>query len=125
MCYAPHPNAANTASSLRAFQSLSDAEAYEMEIGMASVPGAWEIDRQESYDGHLTLVISSAAPSSDLVLAVWRSGSDLQMSTMHGDEQVATEAFRSTEAVLQAIRSLAKPRSPAPRPGGHAYLRLV
>ena len=87
------------------------------------MPGSWEIDRQEGYDGHLTLVISSADTACDAVFAVWRSGAELQMSTMRGDEQVAVEGFSSVSAVLLAIRtSLNQASAPLPI---RAQTRLV
>ena len=101
----PEQYQSNTTASLRAFHSLSAVQARELEQGMALVPGTWEIDRQEGYDGHLTLVISSAEPACDVVFAVWRSGAELQMSMMRGDEQVAVQGFSSIEAVLLAIHS--------------------
>ena len=101
----PEQYLSNTTASLRAFHSLSAAQALELELGMARVPGSWEIDRQEGYDGHLTLVISSADTTCDVVFAVWRSGAELQMSTMRGDEQVSVQGFSSVKAVLLAIQS--------------------
>ncbi|TPG46445.1 hypothetical protein EAH89_24865 [Roseomonas nepalensis] len=101
----PEQYQSNTTASLRAFHSLSAAQASELELGMSRVPGTWEIDRQEGYDGHLTLVISSADTTCDALFAVWRSGAELQMSTMRGDEQVTVQSFSSVKAVLLAIQS--------------------
>jgi hypothetical protein len=101
----PEQYLSNTTASLRAFHSLSAAQARELELGMALVPGTWEIDRQEGYDGHLTLVISSADPACDILFAIWRAGAELQMSTMRGDEQVAVQSFSSVQDVLLAIHS--------------------
>lgn len=101
----PEQYQSNTTASLRAFYSLSNTQARELELGMALIPGTWEIDRQEGYDGHLTLVISSADTACDVVFAVWRSGAELQMSTMRGDEQVAVQGFSSVPAVLLTIQS--------------------
>ncbi len=119
----PEQYLSNTTASLRAFHSLSSAQARELELGMALVPGTWEIDRQEGYDGHLTLVVSSADPACDILFAVWRAGAELQMSTMRGDEQVAVEGFSSVRAVLLAIRTSIDQAS-APLPN-RAQMRLV
>ena len=119
----PEQYLSNTTASLRAFHSLSAAQARELELGMALVPGSWEIDRQEGYDGHLTLVISSAEAACDAVFAVWRSGAELQMSTMRGDEQVTVQGFSSVSAVLLAIHSSIDQVS-APSPA-RAQTRLV
>lgn len=127
MCYVPYqPNAAaNDTASLQASNSLSEAQSHELEAGMASVPGTWEIDRQESYDGHLTLVITAADTLPELLFAVWRDGSDLQLSTMQGDEQVAVQAFSSVRAVLLTIRGFVAPRSFSSPLSAAARLRLV
>ena len=127
MCYVPYqPNvAANDAASLQACDSLSEAQSHELEAGMASVPGTWEIDRQESYDGHLTLIITAADASPELLFAVWRDGTDLQLSTMQGDEQVAVQACNSVEAVLLTIRGVVAPRSLSSPLSAAARLRLV
>lgn len=127
MCCVPHqPSAASaTSAPLRAFQSLSDAQARELEVGMAAIPGSWEIDCQESYDGHLTLIITAADVTPGLLFAVWRDGADLQLSTMKDDEQVAVQAFISVRAVLLAIRSFSAPKSHSLPVPAAAHLRLV
>ena len=119
----PEQYLSNTTASLRAFHSLSAAQARELELGMALVPGSWEIDRQEGYDGHLTLVSSSTDTACDVVFAVWRAGAQLQMSTMRGDEQIAVQGFSSIEAVLLAIHnSIDQAGAPFP---ARAQTRLV
>ncbi|TPG58463.1 hypothetical protein EAH89_07565 [Roseomonas nepalensis] len=100
----PEQYLSNTTAPLRAFHSLSDEQAGEFEAGLALLPGAWELDRQEGYDGHLTLLFSPADAACDVVFAVWRAGAELQLSTMRGDEPVAVEGFGSVRAVLLAIR---------------------
>lgn len=113
----------NTAAPLRAFHSLSDAQAGEFEAGLALLPGAWEVDRQEDYDGHLTLVISPADAAGDLLFAVWRAGAELQLSTMRGDETVAVQGFGSVREVLLAIREGAGGKDAPFAPG--APTRLI
>ncbi|WP_043840426.1 hypothetical protein [Muricoccus aerilatus] len=117
--------AAITSARLRAFRSLSDAQARELEAGLASLPGTWEIDRQEGYDGHLTLVITARDAAPELFFAVWRTSTGLQMSTMQADEQISVQAFSSIDAVLLAIRRCVAPGSLLVSLPSTAHFRLV
>lgn len=107
MCDVPHlPALTNTVAALPALHSLSEVDVRELEEGLISLPGIWEMHRQEDYEGDLTLVITAAATASDLVFAVWRCGTNLQLSAMQGDDELANRVLGSTEAVLRAIGDL-------------------
>ena len=109
MCDVPHLLAlTNTMATLPALHSLSEVDVRELDEGLISLPGSWEMHRQEDYEGNLTLVITAAAAAtaSDLVSAVWRSGTNLQLSAMQGDDELANRVLGSTEAVLRAIGDL-------------------
>lgn len=104
MCYVLHlPKATMAAASLQASSNLSEAEVRALAEGMASAPGTWEAECQESYDGDRTLVITSATPASDLSFAVWRSGAGLQLAVVRNDDPEETQLLASIEAVLLAI----------------------
>ena len=62
MCDVPHLLAlTNTMATLPALHSLSEVDVRELDEGLISLPGSWEMHRQEDNEGNLTLVITAAA----------------------------------------------------------------
>lgn len=96
----------DTTSPIRALHSLCETQATSIVTGLGSLAGAWDIERHESCDGHLSLVLTHTI--CDTVIIVGRDSAGIHASLMLGDELHATpERHTSTANVVTALKGLA------------------
>ena len=112
----------HTASPIRALHSLTPAQADQIVAGLSSLAAAWTIERHESCDGQLSLVISCPADDIDLILThasdtslvVDRNANGIRVSLMLGDALHTTpERHTSITSVVRALKDLAGKKSTA------------
>ena len=97
---------AEAASPIRALHSLCETQATSIVNGLGSLAGTWEIERHESCDGHLSLVLTHTA--CDTTIIVGRDSAGIHVSLMLGDELHAIpERHTSTANVIIALKDLA------------------
>ena len=97
---------ADTASPIRALHSLYETQATSIVTGLGSLAGAWDIERHESCDGYLSLVLTHTACDSAII--VGRDSAGIHVSLMLGDELHATpERHTSTADVVTVLKDLA------------------
>jgi hypothetical protein len=98
-----HRDAAFT-SPIRALHSLTEAQAWTLTRALEGLSGDWKVERQESYDGNLCLVLLPELNHSDLTLAVNRDGAGLHLSVLHEDTYTAHGAFDEVAELVEAIQ---------------------
>ena len=93
-------------SPLRALCSLTSAQAAQVVAGLSSLAGTWNIERHESCDGHLSLLVSHTA--CEATILVDRDHAGIHVSLVLADTIHTSEHRHPTtgEAVF-AIKTLA------------------
>ncbi len=98
--------AADTTSPIRALHSLCETQATSIVTGLGSLAGTWAIERHESCDGHLSLVLTHTI--CDTAIIVGRDAKGIHVSLMLGDELHTTpERHTSTANVVIVLKNLA------------------
>lgn len=96
----------DTTSPICALHSLCETQATNIVTGLGSLAGAWDIERHESCDGHLSLMLTHT--TCDTTIIVGRDSAGIHVSPMFGDELHATpERHTSTANVIIALKDLA------------------
>ena len=99
-------DADHTLSPLRALGSLTSAQANQIVAGLSSLAGTWGIERHEGCDGHLSLLVTHAAP--DPPLLVERDTRGIRISLVLGDTvHPGTHRYSSTSNAVAAIKEMA------------------
>ena len=97
---------AETASPIRALHSLCETQATSIVTGLGSFAGTWDIERHESCDGHLSLVLTHTI--CDTAIIVGRDAKGIHVSLMLGDKLHTTlERHTSTANVVTVLKDLA------------------
>ena len=107
----------DTLSPVRALHSLTPAQVDQIVAGLCSLAGTWSLERHESCDGHLSLLISHTA--CDAIILVDSDHAGINVSLMLGD-RLHTSAYRFVTAgdTVGAIKAMAA--TPAVEPRRHA-----
>ena len=96
----------DTLSPIRALNSLTSAQANQIVAGLSSLAQAWDIERHESCDGHLSLLVSHAA--SDTTIIFDRDQIGMRVSTMLGDVlQILSGRHDSTAGIVATLKQIA------------------
>ena len=96
----------DTTSAIRALHSLCETQATSIVTGLGSLAGTWDIERHESCDGHLSLVLTHTI--CDTAIIVDRDAEGIHVSLMVGDELHTTpERHTSTANVVTVLKDLA------------------
>ena len=109
MTQAIHPtgiDADHARSPLRAMDSLTSAQADQVVAGLSSLTGTWDIERHESCDGHLSLLLAHTGHDTSII--VDRDQDGINVSLMLGDKIHASEHHRRTISdTVAAIKTVA------------------
>lgn len=93
-------------SPLRALGSLTSAQANQIVAGLSSLAGTWDIERHESCDGYLSLLVTHTAH--DTTLFVERDTCGIRISLVLGDTaHSGTHRYASTSLAVSAIKDMA------------------
>ena len=104
----------HTASPLRALHSFTPAQADQIVAGLSSLAAAWTIERHESCDGQLSIVLMRHG--CDTTLVVDRDAGGIHVSFLIGDKlQTAFKRHTSIASVVAALKALAGKNSAAMR----------
>ena len=97
---------ADSLSPFRALHSLVPVQADQIVASLSSLATSWNIERHESCDGQLSLVLTHN--SDDTTLVVGRDVGGIHVHLMHGDVMHATpERHTSIAAVAATLTDLA------------------
>ncbi len=107
----------DTLSPVRALHSLTPAHVDQIVAGLSSLTPVWSIERHESCDGQLSLLVGHAA--CDATILVDRDQAGINVSLMLGD-RLHTSQYRytTTSDTIGAIKTIAA--TPAVEPHRHA-----
>ena len=107
----------DTLSPVRALHSLTPAHVDQIVAGLSSLAPAWSIERHESCDGHLSLLVGHAA--CDATILVDRDHAGINVSLMLGDKfHTSRHRFAITSDTIGAIKTIAA--TPSVEPHRHA-----
>ena len=96
----------DTLSPIRALGSLTPAQADQVVAGLSSLAQTWNIERHESCDGHLTLLLAHA--ECDIIIIVDRGTTGMRVSIMVGDQIHASRQRCATVGdAISAIKASA------------------
>lgn len=102
-----HTAADDTLSPVRALNSLTSAQAGRIVAGLSSLAGTWDMDRHESCDGQLSLLLAHTEQD-DTTLVVDRDQNGIHVSLMLGDQVHPSEQrYRTTSDTVAAIKAIA------------------
>jgi len=93
-------------SPIRALHSLTEAQAWALTLALRRFSSRWEVERQESYDGNLCLVLLPEFDDSDPTFAINRDGTGLHLGVLHEDAYRAHGAFDDVDEVIEAIQRI-------------------
>ena len=107
----------DTLSPVRALHSLTPAQVDQIVAGLSGLAGTWSIERHESCDGHLSLLVGHV--TCDATILVDSDHAGINVSLLLGDS-LHTSAYRFATAAdtVGAIRTMAA--TPAVEPRRHA-----
>src|SRR4051812_14710178 len=114
MRFQPCPVRRDTAlsSPIRALHSLTEAQAWALTLALPGFSGQWKLERQESYDGNLFLVLLPEIDDSGPTLAIGRDGTGLHVGVLRQDAYAAHGAFGDIDEVIEAIQRLLSDQVP-------------
>ena len=96
----------DTLSPIRTLNSLTSAQADQIVAGLSSLVHAWDIERHESCDGHLSLLVSHTA--NDVTIIVDRDQIGMRVSTMVDDVlQILPGRHDSTAGIVATLKQIA------------------
>ena len=96
----------DTLSPIRALGSLTPTQADQIVAGLSSLAQAWGIERHESCNGHLSLVIGNTA--SDATVIVDRDQAGIHVGLLLGDEfHPSQHRYATTGDAVAAIKAIA------------------
>ena len=96
----------DTLSPIRALGSLTLAQADQIVAGLSSLAKTWDIERHESCDGHLSLLLAHA--ERDITIIVDRDSTGIRISIMVGDQIYASRQHNAiTGDAVSAIKASA------------------
>ena len=102
----PTKTYAEATSPIRALHSLCETQATSIVTGLGSLASTWDIERHESCDGHLSLILTHTI--CDTAIIVGRDSAGIHVSLMLGDELHATsERHISIANVVTILKDLA------------------
>ena len=95
----------HTMSPVRALHSLREPQVAEIVAGLGVISSEWSIERHESCDGHLILLLLHR--SHDLAITVDRDRSGMIVSVMTGDDlESVSGRCNGTDDALTALRAV-------------------
>ena len=86
-----------------ALHSLTEAQAACIAAALSPLPPFWSLERHQSCDGHLSLLLGAG---DDVTLVVDRDIDGIQISRMQGDDLYPGERYDRVEDVIAALRNL-------------------
>ena len=96
----------DTLSPVRALHSLTSAQASQIVAGLSSLAGTWDIERHESCDGQLSLLIAHA--THDTTLVVERDSTGITVSLMLADQiHTSQHRYTTTSDTVADIKQMA------------------
>ena len=108
--------AGDTLSPVRALSSLTSGQADQIVAGLSSLAQAWDIERHESCDGYLSLLVGHA--DRDATIVVDRDQNGIHVSLLIGDQlHTSQHRYATTGDTVAAIKALAA--TPAVEPQRH------
>lgn len=103
MCAKAQRDIKESVSPIRAFHSLSEAQAVHITTGLRDLPD-WSVEYHDSCDGHLFLLLSD---HTDTTLIINRDRAGFQISRMQGDVLHPGEyRYRSAHEVIAALEAM-------------------
>lgn len=106
----------DTLSPLRALGSLSPVHADQIVAGLSSLAATWNIERHESCDGQLSLLVSHA--HRDATIIVDRDHAGIHVSLLLADQfNTSLHRYATTGEAVAAIKAIAT--APAVEPQRH------
>lgn len=92
-------------SPVRALGSLTLVQADQIVAGLSSLAHAWDTERHESCDGHLTLLL--AHTKRDATIIVDRDHDGMRVSLMVGDQiHASQQRYADTGDAVSAIKAI-------------------
>ena len=96
----------DTISPVRALNSLTSAQADQIIAGLSNLAHAWDIERHESCDGLLSLVLTHARH--DTTIIVDRDLAGIHVSLMLGDQiHLSQQRYATNGNAVAAIKAIA------------------
>lgn len=92
-----------TSSPLRAVHSLREAHVRSLANDLSRLPGTWTLDRHESYDGDLTVMVTLHQGRENLVVSHQRDG--FHLGANREDSYRELGRFSTMDALVMAIGS--------------------
>jgi hypothetical protein len=93
-------------SPVRALYSLTEAQASALRLALPGFSGRWNLERQESYDGNLFLILLPEIDDAAPTLAINRDGTGLHLGVLCKDAYAAHGSFNDIDEVIEAIQRL-------------------
>ncbi len=107
----------DTLSPVRALYSLTSAHVDQIVAGLSSLAPAWSIERHESCDGYLSLLVGHAA--CDATILIDRDHTGISVSLMLGNKlHTSNYRYATTGDTVSAIKAITA--TPAIEPQRHA-----
>ena len=92
----------------RSLSSLSEAQVGLLEAALPSLAGTWCLERHESCEGSLSLLLMPADGDDEAAhFTVDQDAAGLNLGVLHGDEFTSHGRYDSMEALIIALRHLA------------------
>lgn len=96
----------DTVSPIRALHSLTPAQANQISVGISSLATAWSVERHESCNGHLSVLLTNK--DGDVTLLVDSDAGGMRVSAMLGDVLHTTpKRYTSLASVVSTLKALA------------------
>ena len=96
----------DTLSPVRALASLTPAQADQIVAGLFSLAQAWDIERHESCDGYLSLLLDNTA--CDATIIVDRDQAGIHVGLLLGDQFLTSQhRYATTGDAVGAIKAIA------------------
>ena len=116
MTQATHIASDHTLSPVRALHSLTAAQTDQIVVGLSSLTPAWHIERHESCDGYLSLLVAHS--THDTTIIVDRDSSGIHVSLLLSDQvHTSQHRFATLSDTVSAIKAMAA--SPILEPQRH------
>lgn len=104
----PYSRANDDAVLFRSLSGLSEAQVSVLEAALPSLAGSWSLERHESCEGVLSLLLMPADGDDKAThFTVDQDAPDLNLGLLRGDEFTPYGRYDSMEALIPALRHLA------------------
>ena len=99
---------------VRAMLSLTDHQASSIAAALPSLPGSWILDHHESYDGHLSVLLTAEGSGDDgPTYIVDRDGAGLHLRLLDAEAYGCLGTFTTIAELISALRAAMRPATGA------------